>query len=514
MLHLNKGPILLSLLLCLLLQSACQRFQNKQFEIDTWEPDLALALINTRASIQDVLDNFETGGFIRVDPDGFLTLVYQGTVLSVDGEQVNNIPDFSFSVPDSFFVASYSFETGDFIDRLIAKSGTVAYTASSNQTEDIEVTLQFPSATTAAGQPFETSFLLNYQGSTPVTASGNLNLAGVTFDFNSNNEFPVRYVARRVSDGQRVVLQNFNLNFQNLRYSFLSGYIGNYSFNLPEDTIVLDLFNNWQQGSIFFEEPQIDIIVNNSFGVPIRATFDTLAANTYQNGLVELNYAPLNSGLDFNYPSINEIGQTKQTLLSINHTSSNLPAIIAGIPAEVYYDFEAVINPDNDNSIRGHVTDSSRFSVDVNVEFPLYGRANDFAIQEEFDLDWSIYEEFEYVNFKLITENGFPAEAQVQLYFLDAGGTVLDSLLSDPTQALLSAAPIDASGRVTEINEQTFTSDFPADRYARMRDQARRIRLVASFQTENNGDPNQSVRIYSDYELGLKLGAAGGLRLE
>lgn len=514
MLQRNKSWLVLGLLVGLLLQTSCQRFQNKQFELDNWEPDLALALINTRASVQDVLDNFETGGFIRVDPDGFLTLVYQGTVISVDGAEVNNIPDFSFPVPDSFFVASYNFESGDFVDRLIAKSGTVNYAASSNQAEDIEVTLQFPSATTANGLVFQTTFLLDHQGSTPVNASGSLNLAGVTFDFNSNNEFPVRYVARRLSDGQRVTLQSFNLDFQNLAYSFISGYLGNFSFDLPQDSIVLDLFSNWQQGSLFFEEPQVDVIVNNSFGVPIRATFDTLSVNTYQNGIVDLNYAPLNNGLDFNYPSINEIGEEKQTVLSINHTTSNLPSIISSIPFEIYYDFEAAINPDNDNSITGHITDSSRFSIDVNVEFPLHGRANGFAIEDEFNLDWSIYEEFEYVNFKLITDNGFPAEARIQLYFLDGSGNILDSLLADPSQALLEPAPVDGNGRVTESQEQTIISDFPADRYARMRDQAQRIRLIAKFQTENNGDPNQSIRLYSDYELGLKLGANGGLRLE
>lgn len=509
-----QSLLALLLLSTILLQSSCQRFQNQQFELDTWEPDLALALINTRASIQDVLDNFETGGFISVDPDGFLTLVYQGTVISVDGSQIANIPDFNLNVPDSFYVASYSFDTGDFIDRLDLKGGTATYNASSNLAEDVEVTLQFPSSNTSNGQPLERSFLLDHQGSTPVTTSGTLDLTGVRFDFNANNEFPIRYVARRLSNGQRVTLQNFSINFQNLEASFLSGYVGSFNFDLPADSIVLDVFNNWTQGSIFFEEPKVDVIVNNSIGIPIRATFNDLSANTNLNGLVNLNYAPLSNGLDFNYPSINEIGQVKQTVLSIDANSSNLPAIIGGIPFEVYYDFKAALNPDNDNSIIGHLTDSSRFSIDVNVAFPLFGRANDFGIEDEFDLDWSIYEEFEYVNFKLITENGFPAEALMQLYFLDAGGNVLDSLLADPSLALLEAAPVDASGRVTEVREQEIVSDFPPERYARMRDQARRIRLVARFQTENNGDSNQSVRIYSDYRLGLQLGASGGLRLD
>ncbi|MCH2046677.1 MAG: hypothetical protein MK212_21365 [Saprospiraceae bacterium] len=488
--------------------SSCQKLGKiAGTDVDDWDPDLALAIINTKITPQELLDSFRTDGFVQVESDGSIRLVYQGNVISSTGQEISTLDDFTLPVPDSSIVAQYNFPVGNTIDIVDFKAGTLEYVLQSPANEVVSVVLQFPSAT-QNGQVLEETVVLNNTSS----VTGSFSLAASRFNFNnSNNEFPIRYVATRQSDGQPILLTNAEVTFRDLEYSYMQGYIGNYDFNFPLDTVILDIFGNWKQGEIYFEEPKIDIIVRNSFGLPIRMNIDRLDADTYQGGLLALNAPQLQGGIDFDYPSLTEVGAVKTTTITVDN-SSNLPAIIQNVPYQIYYELGAEANPDNNSSIIGHLTDTSKFEVDVNVELPLYGWADDFVVEDTFNLDLSTYEEFDALDFKLITENGFPAEARMQLYFEDASGNVLDSLIHEETPIIVAAAPVDGTGRVTEQVITTTTSSFPETRYDGIRYNAKIVRLKASFRTTDAG--TSSVRIYSDYELGIKFGARGNLDVE
>ncbi|MCP4438218.1 MAG: hypothetical protein GY810_04675 [Aureispira sp.] len=502
-------PLVYILLIGLIGLNGCKKFERiKGVDIEDWDPDLALAIVNTRASVDDVLNNFETGGFIDIDSTtGAMRLVYEGNLFSVTGKELTNVPDFTIPVVDSFITEQFDFPAGDVIQQADFKNGTLSYSLKSVTSGDIEVKLQFPSAT-QNGQPLETTVMINSNS----TATGSISLANSSFDFANNNDFPVRYIAKEVANGNRVLLgTSSSITFQDLDYSYVQGYIGNYNFTLPLDTIVLDIFKNWKRGQIYFDEPKIEIKIQNSFGIPIRLTVDKFDAYTFKGGVIPLNSTQLTSGIDFSYPSISEVGKTKETIITIDNTS-NLPNIIGNVPKEFYYQMSATANPTNTPTSNTFFLDTSKFNVDILVELPLYGWAKDFVVEDVFSLDLSLYEEFDYVDFKLITENGFPAEAKVQLYFEDENGNVLDSLIHKDEPVLLGAAPVDGNGKVTEEKKESIYSQFPIARYANLRDNAKQLRLVAAFETTGGG--NQSVRVYPDYALAVKLGARGSLNMD
>jgi len=505
-----KNKLLFLIVSMTLLFTACKKFENiKGVDSDNWDPDLALALVNTDMTVQDVLNDFETGGYVQVDnTTGFVTLVYEGRVVSVSGEEISTIPDFSIPVVDSAIVAQFEFPAGDVIQEAHYKAGQITYELTSPVADPVNVTLEFVGATNASGQPLTETITLNSTN----TLTGTISLANTIFDFqNNNNEFPFRYTAIRQSNGDRILLSNANLHFQGVQYQYLQGYVGPYAFNPPEDTVILDLFKNWQQGELYLEEPKVQFIINNSFGFPIRLTANKLDADTYRGGVIGLNSAQLSSGVNLAYPSLSEVGETKTTTITIDNTS-NLPQIIQDVPHAVHYDLSAMANPDSIPNSNLHFTDTSKFSVDVNVELPMYGWARGFVLEDTFNLDLAIYEEFEKVGFKLITENGFPAEAKIQLYFMDNFGNTVDSLIHEPTPVVLAAAPVDGSGKVTQREERIIESYFPADRYLDLLQNAKKIRIRASIETTDAG--TQSVRFYSDYGLGIKLGARGMLNVE
>ena len=504
-----KACILMTLLFFVGLSSCKKINRIATTATDDWNPDVALTIVNTRISSQDLLAPFQTGGAIEIEPNGSMKVIYQGNVISSTGEEIVNIDDFTTPVVESSQAANFPFPIpiAASIEIVDLKAGTLEYTLQSPLNEGVTVVLQFPA--TQNGQVLEQTVVLANDNS----VTGSFSLANSRFDFSTTtNEFPIQYTATRQSDGQTVSLSNAQVAFSNLEYSYLQGRIDRYVFDFPLDTVVLGFFNNWRQGETYFEEPKLDFIIRNSFGVPIRLDVNRLEARTYKSGLMTLSDDPqLQNGVDFNYPSLTEVGEVKTTVVTLDNTS-NLPTVLQNIPYELYYELNAAANPDNDTSVVGHLTDTSNFEVDINVELPLYGWTRGFEVEDTFYVDLSVYDQFNALDFKLITENGFPMEAKMQLYFEDESGRVLDSLIREEATAVLTAAPVDGSGRVTEEVVTTTIVSFPEERYSNIRRLAKIIRLKATFETTNAG--TESIRIYSDYEMGIKLGIKGNLDIQ
>ena len=58
--------------------------------------------------------------------------------------------------------------------------------------------------------------------------------------------------------------------------------------------------------------------------------------------------------------------------------------------------------------IRGFMTDSSEMNVQVEVELPMYGTASGFEARDTFGINFDSYQEFDDVEFKVVSENGIP----------------------------------------------------------------------------------------------------------
>lgn len=225
--------------------------------------------------------------------------------------------------------------------------------------------------------------------------------------------------------------------------------------------------------------------------------------------VIPLSNAILNNGFAIDYPTFAEVGQVKQTSFVVDYTNSNINDII-GKPVD-FFDVELVpqANPYNPNQL-GFVTDSSEMTLDILVELPLYGTAQNFTISDTLAVSLEIYEKMDYANLKVITENGFPVDVYTQMYFLDKNYEVIDSLATDFSQSLLASAPIDGNGRVIESNRKITEYELPEDRFSVLKQDANYLAMKTSFSTIDNGQ--QSVRIFSDYDLGIKIGVIAGIR--
>lgn len=323
-----------------------------------------------------------------------------------------------------------------------------------------------------------------------------------------NDSVYIQYQAVTPS-GNQVRLSGFFISLQGLAFQYAEGYFGNLLYEGSRDTINIDFFENWTRGDVYFENPRIKLSVENSFGIPTRARVNTLDVVTVRNEVLPLQSTYVINGIDFPYPSFAELGQVKRDSFYFTRDNSNIDKILSASPKAIEYDVDAVTNPTNNRNIRGYITDQSYYKVNMEVELPLYGRAAGFTIRDTLDLNFDEYDNVTDAEFKLVVDNGIPLDVVVQGYFLNASNQVIDSLLTAP-QTVIASAPVDANGVANGTQQKITLIPIAEERFIKIRDQAQRLWINASFSTLNNGIT--SVRVLNSQQVRIRLGAKLGVK--
>ncbi|MCB0638725.1 MAG: hypothetical protein KDC54_18975, partial [Lewinella sp.] len=301
--------------------------------------------------------------------------------------------------------------------------------------------------------------------------------------------------------------QNTVLLFQNLAFAYAEGYLGKERYVGGRDTIEIDFFDNWIQGDVWFEDPVITFQFENSFGLPTRSEINVFQILTVEEDVLPLESDFVIDGIDFPYPTLEEMGQVKTSSFIFNKDNSNIREVLGAGPIAVDYDINALTNPDEDPTIRGFITDSSYYRVQVFVDLPLHGSAIDFTVLDTFDLNLDEFTGVDYAEFKLVADNGMPVAIGVQGYFLDEYGQVLDSLLTTE-ERIIRGAPVSVDGLPTATEKAVTYRDFSGEAFTRIMP-AKKLALTATFYTTTDGQ--QSVKILADQEVRVRLGAILGV---
>jgi hypothetical protein len=498
-------PILLSLLFMLVI-GACNRLDNlDDLKAVNYDAEFAIPLFTGTASFEDVLKNFDEETYITILPDGLIQLNYKGNVVARSSTDIfAGFPVLPFPVIDTVVGIGFNVPGSIDVDLAVLKNGTIEWFYQSEHGEPLIVEVTIENAI-KDGQVFHN--VRELSAASEVFLQTPIDITGYTL-FPTNDSIFVRYQAYRPDVGYADTLTNFTMLFRDFEASYVEGYLGTDLYELPRDTIEIEFFENWTRGDVYFAEPTILIGVENSFGFPVRSKTNILSILTVEGDSVGLESSFIDDGIDFDYPSLDEVGEVKTTNFYFDNENSNIAEIIGAGPVSVDYDLDAIPNPDSDTSIRGFLTDSSYFKVQVEVNLPIYGTAIGFEARDTFSIDFSEYEKADYVEFKMIADNGIPVEVGLQAYFADSNGNILDSLFV-PADVVLEAASVDGEGLVTARVEKTTFATFDDGRFQKIK-AAKRIFLNASFSTTNDGI--DEVKIFSDQNVEFRMGMKIGIR--
>lgn len=497
---------------------SCNKFDELD-DINTvnYEAEYALPLIDTELSLQDILLKIEENSSVQIDPDGLIRFMYSGDVISKDSDEVFAAVNETIASVPVIPLASkrqalpFSSPDGLDMDRLDLKGGSFVYAFNNDNSEKVNVSLDLPTVT-KDGEPLAFEATINgYSGSGDLPVYSTLfvptDLTGYTIVPEGDGNIYVEYEAITESGDTVEALPFIAITINDLEFEYAEGYLGNQVYEGGRDTIIIDFFENWIQGDVWFEEPKITFNFENSFGVPTRSVVNVFDIFTADGQVLPLQSDNLEDGIDFPYPGLDEIGVVKNEFFVFTKENSNIDTVLGSKPIAIDYDVNAITNPDSLTDIRGFITDSSYYKVRVDVELPLHARASDFLAQDTIDINLADFDEADYAEFKLISDNSLPLNVDVQAYFLDANGEIIDSLLDD-RQRLVQGAPIDGEGNALEPVETITIIPFSAERFAKIR-AANKILLNAVFGTVSNGEV--SVKIKNDQAIKIRLGAKLGI---
>jgi len=452
-------------------------------------------------------DPFDVASHVLIDLQDFIGIELSGSGLEAAfGEAV--MPDnLNLEEQDIFNI---DLDGDEELKTIVLSSCQLNYTIYSQFYDDFIAELVFPTSQ-LDGDTARISIDINSGGST----SGNIDLSGISIDLSTDliqpyNQFPIWYKLTPQSSGQMVVFDssmyiNFNIELNSLAFDYIDGYAGQRSIDIDFGSIDfgIDVLSNIS-GGFYLQNPIAKILIDNSIGIPVDA-------DLYMLGIGLNNSQALNAPIfSIPYPLISQLGQTIYGEIQIDNQNSDIVDFLALPPQSIEYSGSITTNPlGNLELYDNFLTAQSKVVIGLEIELPLELKTSNLTLQDTIDsmLDFEAIqiEDTSYLYIKV--DNGFPFEANIDVYFLDEFG-----LLTDSVQFNFIEAPIvDASGRVIE---SVISEDFyfiTNQKYENIIN-ANQLVFKSVLTSSNNGD--DIVKLYTDYKISIALGLTGTIKVE
>lgn len=525
----NKSTNLLFAFMAIILSSCFKELSDKVNDVEEikWSPELALPLTNGSFAIAEFADELSGEKFSTTSTDeGLVVFKYSNdNLFSTTAAELVTVNDESYSTslqPKAIAIPDLPI-TGSISDTVVHEfngstpEGDKLYTIIINDgVLDMNISGDFPSsgelliifdAITKDGIPLETLFTWNFDGTNTQQFQSSMSLKGTEIDYTDNgttfNKFVFTTILTLNYEGQAITITNaldFILDIKSLQLAQASVTVGQRTITTETDTVILNLINEVKRGTYYFDEPSISFNFSNSFGLPVQISMNSLIAHSESHGDLALTGDIVNTPQSIGYPSIDEIGESINSNLTINHLNSNLPDILAWQPDKIIYDFAGIVNAEGNDDVH-FILDTSRIYTSVELELPMIGSFRNLTYVEGYDFDGSIIEDVESALFRLTTTNGFPIDADVQVYFFSGAGALIDSLIYDDS-SILVAGLTDVNGKVSEPTVKVVDVVVQNERLTSISN-ATRMRLRATLNSSENGA--KTVRIYENDQLNLNL---------
>lgn len=418
------------------------------------------------------------------------------------------------TVIDDNFPVKYYFGDGIELTKMGIGSGNIEVSTISTINDTLEFIYSLPSAT-RNGQPVVLQTKLNPAPiGGQVTNQKEFDLNGYFVDLTLNgdsvNLFPQRLIGNLIYSGNLVTMDLADsikvfYGLLDIIPSYVEGYLGTQSFDF-QDSIDFDFFSSILGGTFDLKRPTAELKFINSVGMDGELRVNNFTAyNSRTGNSVALN-APFVSQRTFiPGPKLPNVGQTVETTIRLDRNNSNIRDFISLLPDRLDFDLSVVANGNaNPNDHDNFATDESRIAALLDLEIPMEGIANQILLKDTLDLNLTsaaVPTEVTDGNLKLLVENTFPFETNVQIYFLAPSGLVIDSLFGTGGQSI-PAGVVNANGFVDTPGIGVLESFFDQNKLDRLTSQA--TKAIASFSLSTL-PAGQHVKIFSTYGIDFKL---------
>jgi hypothetical protein len=515
---------LLSLLIPIILFCGCK----KENDSPQWDVAILSPLFQTSLGVSDLLPD----SLSHIDPDGAVTLVFDSNIYSTPLDSLFKIddtlqttiylspglvilqPGFVFySQPNDLDLDLDNVE----LSGAIVKSGHAKMFAKNHLPTPVIYTFNIPKAT-LNGVPFQRVQTLAAATAGSYTVfDSTFDISGYTIDLTGTsgtdfNNLSYTVTGQTSPGGITVNLQpgdtvvDITSGFQALIPFYAKGYLGQGTFTGTGINYLGT--RNLDGGTILLDSISATLTFKNSVGADAQALLTKMTAFNNQTGTTVDLIAPslINHTINLNRatesgPAPSPVNSTYYSV-ELDNTNSNIIALIESLPDRLEYDLNFNINPLG--NVSGHhdfLYTDDLFDANLKINLPLRFAANQLLFtdtQALATIDTTGDNNLGDGIFKLIADNGFPYELEVQLITLDENYQATDSLF---VPNIIAPAQMDGNYRAIGKKRTEFIIDLPVERRDKLL-AAKYIAIRARFSTSNYP---RILQIYSEYALDLKL---------
>jgi len=392
-------------------------------------------------------------------------IVYSDTAYTAVAEEVVNFPDQTydtlFNKQDFDLAGGFSdgsvtmvknevdflFSTfgSQILDSIFIKSALMNINITSTFNYEGSVTLTFPELR-KNGVSYRKIININDNSGSFSFNNTYDELDGYTLDFtnaSSINTFFITYQLQLIENTGNGIVENDDIcnivvDFTEIEYDYVWGYVGQQTINIPEREVNLDFFSAFENGEFELRDPRIKVKVNNSFGVEVGVFMETIQLRVGDDNLwVDVTGTDVPSSdnpwiipypVD-NYPNTPLFADT---IVKITGLASNLGNLVSRLPDRIKYGEKVILNPAADPTMYNFMDDYSRVEAILDFEIPLWGRTAGITYTDTLDMDLgNVAEEkhrIDYFDLKLKIGNGLPHNLGMKAYLMDSLYNIVDSL--------------------------------------------------------------------------------------
>lgn len=529
MLAITSGALLFS----------CNLDQVPNFEnvyLPDYEGTVALLIVNDTISFGDFLEeNIEDTSKYSIDANQRILFSYTietdfaagDDFVEIDGfknsKQLESPLKTQMTVPKDTvlrFLKKTNFKfpatKGEELDSVYFMGGDFKVTLNTSFPSDVDFTLTSSSFLTIAGNDSITvSGRANKKPSPPTTGVSSVGLNGYKSKMTSasdSNVFVV-YMDAKVYLKQGDILSgreyvNFALDIVNPDFDVIFGYFDQDTFSVDEKKVDLDFFKDLGGDGIEFEAPTIDFTVSNSFGLPMGIDFSKVYATYEDADDIEFSGSFADNPQLVAAPTIQQVGNTVSTTLTINGDNSNLREILSASPKSLVLPLAGYSNLNSTAS--NFLSKDSKIDINAKVTIPLKLKVDNFEYSSTIDLEGlEDLDGTKELSIVITTINELPFDGSIDLIFQDKDKKGIDSLMNQ--SLFVTPTTFDNIGKVSAPSENRAEIKLDQDLINSMIS-ADKLKVVVKLNSFNSSGGNY-VEVFADYDLMLKVGIAGSVKI-
>ena len=205
-------------------------------------------------------------------------------------------------------------------------------------------------------------------------------------------------------------------------------------------------------------------------------------------------------------PSISEYGKKINSAIVISNEISNLRELFSLTPSRLTIPISAKTNFKNEDKEPNFYTQDSQLKTILEVNLPLDVKLGGYSQLFDFSLDNINLDDADSIKLRVTTINELPFNGSFDLFLLDADSTVIYQI---PENLILISPEVGANRRTVEPAKSVDDVVLNTEGIAAM-NKATKVVFILTIDSYK-ADDDRFVRIFSDYELTIKLGVIGNI---